>query len=90
MSRKQKITDRLKFRLTDFTYNEARTLLGLYGFVEDTKGKTSGSRVMFVNKNLNMNFRLHRPYPSNVLKNYQVKELYEFIQIVEVLENDGV
>lgn len=80
MSRKQKLTDRLNLRPKDFTYDEARTLLGLYGFTEDTKGRTSGSRVMFISSMLDANFRLHKPHPSNVLKDYQIKELIEFIK----------
>ena len=80
MSRKQKLIDRLNSRPKDFTYDEARTLLGLYGFIEDTKGRTSGSRVMFVNKLLDVNFRLHKPHPNNILKEYQLKELIEIIK----------
>jgi len=74
------LIDRLNSRPKDFTYDEARTLLGLYGFIEDTKGRTSGSRVMFVNKLLDVNFRLHKPHPNNILKEYQLKELIEIIK----------
>ena len=80
MSRKQKLIDRLYSQPKDFTYDEARTLLGLCGFTEDTKGRTSGSRVMFINKILDKNFRLHKPHPTNVLKDYQMKELCELIK----------
>ena len=83
MSRKQKLIDRLHLLPKDFTYNEARTLLGLYGFTEDTKGRTSGSRVMFANNTLDINFRLHKPHPSNILKGYQIKELLELIKKLE-------
>jgi hypothetical protein len=75
LSRKQKLIDRLYLRPKDFTYDEARTLLGLCGLTEDTKGHTSGSRVMFVSNILDANFRLHKPHPNNVLKDYQIKEL---------------
>ena len=80
MSRKQKLIDRLYSRPKDFTYDEARTLLGLCGFTEDTKGHTSGSRIMFINKILDRNFRLHKPHPNNALKDYQIKELFELIK----------
>ena len=79
MSKKKKLIDRLYSCPRDFTYDEARTLLGLCGFSEDTKGHTSGSRVMFINKTQDVNFRLHKPHPSNTLKDYQVKELLDFI-----------
>ena len=84
MSRKQKLINRLYLRPKDFTYDEARTLLGLCGFTEDNKGRTSGSRVMFVNKILDRNFRLHKPHPNSILKDYQIKELFELIKTLEV------
>lgn len=83
MSKKSKLVDRLLTYPKDFTYDEARTLLGMYGFTEDTKGHASGSRVMFINGALDVNFRLHKPHPGNELKGYQVKELCGFIQKLE-------
>jgi len=77
LSRKQKLIDRLYLQPKDFTYNEARTLLGLCGFIEDTKGRTSGSRVMFINKTFDINFRLHKPHPRNILKMYQIDIIVE-------------
>ena len=55
----------------------------MYGFEEETLKNTSGSRVMFINKQLGLSFRLHKPHPSNILKIYQVKELVEFIKKLE-------
>ena len=83
MSKKQKLINKLSSTPKDFTYNEARTLLGMFGFEEETKGYSSGSRIMFINKLLDMSFRLHKPHPSNLLKNYQVKELFMFIKKLE-------
>jgi len=86
LSRKQKLLDRLSSYPKDFTYDETRTLLGLYGFIEDKKGRTSGSRVMFTSKSYNETFRLHRPHPQNILKDYQVKELLEVISRLEAFK----
>ena len=86
MSQKQKLIDRLNSHPKDFTYEEARTLLGYLGFIEDSKGKTSGSRMMFVNKLHNETFRLHKPHPQNILKNYQIMELAELINRQEALQ----
>ena len=47
MSRLEKALQRLKSIPKDYTYSEAKYLLGQLGFIEDNKGKTSGSRVMF-------------------------------------------
>ena len=86
MSRKQKLIERLRSRPKDFTYDEARTLLGLCGFAEVPKGHASGSRVMFINKTLDVSFRLHRPHPGNILKSYQVKEMFEIIERLEAFQ----
>ena len=48
MSKKEKLINRLKTKPKDFTYNEAKTLLESVGFTESNKGKTSGSRVVFI------------------------------------------
>lgn len=47
-------------------------ILNNFGFIENTKGKTSGSRVKFINKE-NIIIELHRPHPRNILKPYQIK-----------------
>ena len=47
MSRIEKAKGRLLALPRDYTYSEAKYLLGQLKFVEDNKGKTSGSRVKF-------------------------------------------
>ena len=42
-------------------------MLNKLGFIEDNKGKTSGSRVRFYNKN-GTKIDLHRPHPKNIVK----------------------
>lgn len=79
MSRKEKLIARLLSFPKDFTYNEMQTLLCYLGFVERSKGKTSGSRIEFTRGKDTI--LLHKPHPSNQLKPYQVK------QIVSVLKN---
>lgn len=75
MSRKEKLLKRLITKPKDFTYDEARTLLLQLGFEEDQKGRTSGSRVVFINQIENISIELHKPHPSNVLKIYQISQL---------------
>lgn len=77
MSKKEKLIKRLKSKPTDFTYNEARTLLMSLGFKEEQKGRTSGSRVAFINVNKKISIELHRPHPNSVLKKYQINILIE-------------
>ena len=75
MSRKDKLIDRLKSRPKDFTFDEAKGLLELCGYVISNAGKTSGSRVCFT-RGLKV-FRMHKPHPRKELLHYQVKELLD-------------
>jgi hypothetical protein len=79
MSRQEKLMVRLMSRSRNFTYAELRTLLAALGYAETTKGKTSGSRVAFINTSSQHIIRLHKPHPGNRVKFYQmdliVKEL---------------
>jgi hypothetical protein len=73
MGKKDKQLARLLSKPKDYTYKELSSLLKGLGYIEDSKGRTSGSRVAFVNPtNLNI-IRLDKPHPDNVLKSYQVK-----------------
>ena len=82
MGKKSKLIKRLKSRPKDFTYEEARTLLGYFSYKEKYKGKTSGSRVMFEKEN-KKSILLHKPHNRNTLLEYQVKKL------IETLEKEG-
>lgn len=84
MSKRDKLIERLLNRPSDFTYNEAGTFLVGLGYKEDNRGRTSGSRVAFVNIKTNHIIRLHKPHPTNSLKMYQIDEL------IEVLKSQGV
>ena len=83
MSRLEKEIERLLLRPKDYTYDEAKSLLNKLGFYEDNKGRTSGSRVRFLNKK-NVKINLHRPHPKKILKPYQIEDL------IEILEKGGV
>lgn len=75
MSVKEKLLKRLLSRPKDFTYEEAVTLLRGFGYVEDNKGRTSGSRVMFYNEITHAPIMFHKPHPKNILLDYAIKEL---------------
>jgi len=70
MSKKEKLIKRLKSKPRDFTFAEAETLLLSLGFKLSNKGKTSGSRVVFVRGNISV--RLHKPHGSKTLLDYQI------------------
>jgi len=47
MSKKEKLIKRLLSKPKDFEFNEAKTLMGLCGYLMSNAGKTSGSRIRF-------------------------------------------
>jgi len=61
----------------DFSWDELVRLFGIFGFLLDNKGKTSGSGVQFV-KNGEVH-TLHKPHPTNVIKSYAMKKVYNFL-----------
>lgn len=75
MSNLEKAKQRLRQTPADYTYGEARSLLGKLGYEERTKGKTSGSRVGFFRQSDNDIILLHKPHPTNEMSVAAVKAL---------------
>ncbi len=67
-----KLLHRFLARPKDFRYSELQALLGHFGYKVLKKGKTSGSRVAFVNEKTMHIIRLHRPHSGPNLKTYQL------------------
>ncbi len=84
MSKDEKSIKRLLSRPKDFTYSELRKLLVHWGYEESQSGKTSGSRVAFINRSTAHIIRLHKPHPTNELKQYQIE------QLIAELESKGI
>ena len=63
----------------DFTFAELETVLLQLGFEKDDKGKTSGSRVRFYNKNKQMQYLAHKPHPSNIIKEKALKDIVDYL-----------
>lgn len=83
LSKQEKLIARLKTIPKDFTFDEMKSLLFSLGFQLSNKGKTSGSRVQFVNDKIVIGF--HKPHDNgNIMKEYQLK------QIVATLEMEGL
>jgi hypothetical protein len=84
MSRKEdKRLQRFKKFPKDYTYDELVWVLEYLGFHEDNRGKTSGSRVVFINDRKEHVYA-HKPHPGNVLKPWVAKN------INKQLENYGI
>lgn len=77
MTAKDKLTERFKTLPKDFTFSELTKLLNGFGFAISRKGKTSGSRVRFINIERKSIIDLHKPHPSSVVKEGALKDIYE-------------
>lgn len=76
MSKEEKLIRRLLSRPKDFTIGELTTLLTRLGFELFNKGKTSGSRIVFINKENDFDIiRLHRPHPGNEIDSGALKDV---------------
>ena len=69
----------------DFTYNELATILKAYGYKEENQGKSSGSRVAWINPTTKHIIRLHKPHPGNILKQYQISFIIEELKKEELI-----
>ena len=86
MSTKDKLIERFKRNPKDFTWQELVRLLGIFGFEIDNKGKTSGSRSVFVKDDDEI--EVHKPHPSNVIKEYVMKKVLKFLIDKELIKNE--
>jgi hypothetical protein len=75
MTKKDKLLERFLSMPKDFSYQELKTLLNILGYEESNLGKTSGSRVLFLNVIKQIKIRIHKPHPGNILKKYQIVEV---------------
>ena len=80
MSNLEKAKQRLRQIPKDYTYNEAKYLLGHLGYVENTKGKTSGSRVGFFRQRDSDIILLHKPHPNNEMNVAVVRALAQHLK----------
>jgi hypothetical protein len=81
MSKSDKLIKRLLSKPKDFTYDELKILLTHFGYGESQTGKTSGSRVAFIDKDSKHIIRLHKPHPNNELKQYQIVQIIDELRL---------
>lgn len=79
MSTLEKAKRRIKSLPKDYTYSEACSLLSHLGFVEYTKGRTSGSRVKFYREKDQKVILLHKPHPGDIMKPGATRQLVDFL-----------
>lgn len=77
MSKFEKQKERLLRKPKDFTYEELKTVLNGLGYTESNKGKTSGSRVAFINLDTKHIISIHKPHPQNIIKAYALNYIID-------------
>lgn len=77
MGKLEKLIKKIQSKPKDFTYSELKSLFNGLGYDEFNQGKTSGSRVAFVHAVDKHIIRLHKPHPGNILKRYQVDNIFD-------------
>ena len=79
--------DKLKARVlsipNDLTFAEMQSFLKHLGYEEQSKGKTSGSRVAFFRDKDKSTILLHKPHPQKEIKEYAIR------QVIEALKRNG-
>ncbi len=84
MSKYEKAKERILSIPFDYTYAEAKYLLGKLGFKEYNKGRTSGSRVKFYRERDKRIIMLHKPHPVEIMDRGAVADLVK--KLVEMRE----
>lgn len=79
MARWKLIENKFKRNSKDITFSDVVILLEHYGYHQDNKGKTSGSRIRFVCEG-HCDILLHRSHPNKELKEYVVKQLHNLFE----------
>ena len=74
MGKKEKLIKRFMSIPKDFTCDEAKSMLISLGYSLRNKGKTSGSRVIFMSDGRKP-LLLHKPHPGNIMKEYTLRQL---------------
>ena len=83
MGQKEKLIERLRAKPKTFTFDDAESLLRYFGYTRSNKGRTSGSRIMFLSEN-HPPILMHKPHPRMELLEYQIK------QLTQILEQEGL
>lgn len=82
MNKKDKLLKRFYSLPKDFTFDEIVSVFSCYGFHQENKEATSGSRVIFVNDIDGNSYIMHKPHPSNIIKGYVMRQV-----LMDILTN---
>ena len=79
MSKLNKEIERLKLKPKDYSFEELKSLLNKLGFIDNNKGRTSGSGIEFKDK-LGRKILLHKPHPNNIIKPYIINAVISSLE----------
>ena len=83
MGQKEKLIEKLMALPKPFSFDDAESLRRYFSYRRSNKGKTSGSRIMFISEE-HPPIMLHKPHPRKELLEYQIK------QLTEILKEEGL
>ena len=86
MTKHDKLLKRSLSKPKDFTYKEMIKLLSGLGYKDVKTGKSTGSRVAYINRSNQHIIRLHKPHPGNVLKKYQLDMIENELKNLEMIK----
>jgi len=86
MTKQDKLLVRFLTKPRNFRFDEMKKLLQGFGYQESKQGKTSGSRIAFINKTTNHIIRIHKPHPAKTMKRYQMDLIEEELRKLELLK----
>lgn len=86
MGTKEKLIARFRKQPKDFTFDEMKRLFTILGFEMNNKGATSGSRVEFFHSERELSYSLHKPHPDGSVKSCVMKQVLEFLEEKNLLE----
>ena len=84
MGQKEKLIERFHAFPKDFSFEELVRLLSFLDFQLYQRGRTSGSRVVFIHKESGIKIILHKPHGRTTLLDYQMK------QVAACLKQEGL
>lgn len=64
----------------DFRYSDVKKILSHFGYEEQHKGATSGSRVAFYNPSTRAILLLHKPHPGDQMVKGAVRSVVQFLK----------
>ncbi len=80
MSQFKKLLQRFMSIPKDLEYDELKHLLEQLGYEESMKGKTSGSRMMFIHQSNGTKLLCHKPHGGNPVNTMDIKQIIGFLR----------